>query len=113
VFDLLDGQDELVQVGRLADTAVGMSLVGALKRPLVVAAGQDDDRNPPQALVLLDRGEDLLAALARQVQVEQDQVGTDLTGAAQVAERLVAVLDDRAPGVEPGSGGAARGLLRA
>src|SRR4051794_39776490 len=87
-LDPLDGQGELVEVGRLLDAAVDMPVVGLADRLLGVERGQQDDRDEAEALVLLDVREHLVAVLPRQVQVEQDQVGAQRGAKGAVAAQV-------------------------
>src|SRR5262249_53298701 len=64
-LDAMDGGGELVEVGGLAHAAVGVQVVGEVEGLVGVGRGEDDDRDQPEAGVLPDLGEDLVAGLAR------------------------------------------------
>src|SRR4051794_25032631 len=75
LVDLAHHLDEAVEVDGLGHVRVGVQLVGAQHVLLELGGGEDDHGDLLQPLVRLDLGQHLAAVLARQVEVEQDQVG--------------------------------------
>src|SRR5712692_10871806 len=106
VLDGLDHGDELLDIQRLGDVSVGVEVIGAGDIGRCLGGGQDDDGNPPEILVALDLCQDVTAVLARQVEVEQDEIGPDGAGervlSPEVSERLDAIGHDMQPVADPG-----------
>src|SRR5712692_2588038 len=92
VLDGLDDRDELLDIQRLRDVGVGLEVVGPGDIGLRPGGAQDHDRNPAEILVSLDLCQDFAAVLARQVEVEQDEIGSAGVGervlSPEVGERL-------------------------
>ena len=81
--EILDGSDdveELGQVDRLGDVAVGTKAVGPADVFLRLRRGQDDHRNSLEGLIGLDFRQHLSPVFARQVQIQQDQIGSRAVG---------------------------------
>ncbi len=74
MLDRLHHFDELIQIDRLGDIAVHVEVVGGENVLLIVGTGHNHHRDASQVGVLLDLGEYLPAILARQVEVEQNEV---------------------------------------
>lgn len=75
--ELLDGVDErrvLVRVVGLVQVGVRVEVVRAEDVAVRLRGGEHDDRDMAQLGVLLDLGEDLAAVLAREIEVEKDQI---------------------------------------
>ena len=82
---MTQGRDQLAVagvLGGLGDVGVGPGQVGLQDVFLAVRGRQNHDGNHPQARIALDLGEHLAAVEARQIQVEQDQVGLVVGGVA-------------------------------
>src|SRR5215831_3621181 len=69
---------QLLKIERLDDIAIRIELVTLDDIHVGARAGQDHDGNLGQIRRALDLGQHLAPVLARQVQVEQDQVRSDL-----------------------------------
>src|SRR4051794_39206581 len=85
VLDRADHGDELIELDRLGDIAVGVQVVGAEDVLLGLRGRQDHDRDAAEGRLRLDLLQHLAAVLLREVQVQQDQVGP---GGVGVAARL-------------------------
>src|SRR5689334_12569775 len=92
LVDLPDHLDELLEVDGLGDVRVGVQLVPAQDGLVGRRGGEHHHRDAAEVVVVLDLGEHLPAVAARQVEVEQDQIGAYgvrvLPLAAQVGQRL-------------------------
>src|SRR5713226_1198098 len=101
VLDRLDHGNQLLDIQRLGDVAVGVEVVSAGDVCLCLGGGQDDDGNPTEIHVPLDLRQDFAAVLARHVEVEQDEIGPGGAGerilSPEVGERLDAVGHDVQP----------------
>src|ERR1051325_1709818 len=73
--DRLHHRDELLEVDRLRDVAVGVQVVALQHVLLRLGGGEHHHRNAAQMLIGLDLLQHFAAVLLRQVQVEQDDVG--------------------------------------
>src|SRR5688572_10053507 len=93
--DRLHHHDELLEVHRRGDEAVGMQVVAAQHVLLGLRCGEHHHRDAPEAVVGLDLLQHLASVLARQVEVEQDDLGARRGGvlalAPQEGHRLHAV----------------------
>ena len=73
--DRLHHHDELLQVDRLGDVAVGVQVIGAQHVLLRLGGGEHHHRDGPQVSVALELLEHFPAVHAGEVQVEQDHRG--------------------------------------
>src|SRR5215208_1427044 len=92
----LDDVEEAVEGVRLGDVAVGSEVVGAADVVGDLGVGEDDDGQSADALVAggADRGEDLVALDAGQVEVEDDEVPVEQAAVVEGVEGLLAVGED-------------------
>jgi hypothetical protein len=88
--------DELLQVHRLRDVAVGVQVVAPQDILFRLRRGEDHDRDRAQLGVRLDLREHLAPVLLRQIQVEEHDVGPRhilvLAALVEEIQRLDAVL---------------------
>jgi hypothetical protein len=75
VLDVTDDRDELFQIDRFGDVAVGVQVVGPEDVFLGFGSGEYHNGNGFQFGVALDLCEDLAAVLPRQIQVQENEIG--------------------------------------
>src|SRR6266850_8461186 len=88
--------DELLEIHRLGDVAVGVQVVGLEHVLLGLRGGEHHDRDALQRVVRLDVLQNFAAVLLRQIEVEQDDVRArrvaPFAAAVQEVHRIDAVL---------------------
>jgi len=89
LFDFLDHQGELPLIGRFAHAAIGVQVVGCGDAFLVLRRGHDDDRNASEKMICFQFGQHLVAVLAGQKQIEQDEVGPGRSDVIAAAEQII------------------------
>ena len=90
--EALDGahrSQEAIEVDRLGDVGIGAELVAAHDVVLRNRAREHDDRRPAQLPVGLALAQDLHAALARQVEVEDHEIGKSRRLALTATPRII------------------------
>ena len=99
VVDGADQRQELIEVDRLGDVAVGVEVVALDDVLLRRRAGQDHHRDAPQRGICLDLREYLVSGFPGEIQVEQNQIGPRRTSEAAFApqkfQRFDAIADQR------------------
>ena len=97
--DLVHDRQQVVDIDRLADVAIGMRGIGAHHVFMRTRAGHDHDRYAHHARIGLEHGEQLMSRQPRQVEVEQNQVRHVLVRmqafATQHRQRLGSVFGNR------------------
>jgi hypothetical protein len=93
---MLDGGDEfdaIVKLNRLGKVVVGASAITTADIFVAVRGGEDDDGNFAEGFVGFDLFKDFKSVVAREVQVEEDDVGAWRVEAVKIAVALKYVIE--------------------